>query len=181
MPRRASDVTPTAAHRGDDPKGYQLGGMTQGIPSQRPIGAGPPGTNPAEAAMNRASITMPVGDAASAVKGAANAGRMMGARQAVGALANAARRPMPVPAQTRALGATPPPRVAPQGVPAMAKGGRTKNFHPGGHKGKLHREMGIPEGQTIPAARLEAATHSPDPEKRRDAIRAETMKKWHHG
>ncbi len=60
----------------------------------------------------------------------------------------------------------------------MAK--RTPNFHPGGEKGKLHREMGIPEGQKIPAAELEAATHSKDPEKRRDAIRAKTMKGWHH-
>lgn len=55
-----------------------------------------------------------------------------------------------------------------------------KAFKPGGRKGKLHREMGIPEGQKIPAAKLEAATHSSDPEKRRDAIRAETMKRWHH-
>jgi len=51
----------------------------------------------------------------------------------------------------------------------------------GGHKGKLHREMGIPEGEKIPAAKLEAATHSPDREKRDDAIRAETMKGWKHG
>ena len=55
-----------------------------------------------------------------------------------------------------------------------------KDFHPGGKKGKLHHEMGIPEGQKIPAARLEAATHSKNPEVRRDAIRAETMKGWHH-
>jgi hypothetical protein len=54
------------------------------------------------------------------------------------------------------------------------------DFHPGGEKGKLHREMGIPEGQKIPAAKLAAATHSNDPEKRRDAIRAETMKGWNH-
>ena len=51
-------------------------------------------------------------------------------------------------------------------------------FKPGGEKGKLHREMGIPEGETIPADRLRAATHSSDAEKRRDAIRAETMKSW---
>lgn len=55
-----------------------------------------------------------------------------------------------------------------------------KAFKPGGQKGKLHREMGIPEGQKIPAAKLEAATHSSDPEKRRDAIRAKTMKGWNH-
>jgi hypothetical protein len=55
-----------------------------------------------------------------------------------------------------------------------------KKFNPGGHKGKLHREMGIPEGQKIPAAQLAAAARSPDREKRNDAIRAQTMKKWKH-
>jgi hypothetical protein len=60
------------------------------------------------------------------------------------------------------------------------RGGRTPNFHPGGEKGKLHREMGIPEGEKIPADKLRAATRSSDPEKARDAKRAETMKKWKH-
>ena len=55
-----------------------------------------------------------------------------------------------------------------------------KGFHPGGEKGKLHREMGIPEGEKIPADKLKAAANSDDPEKRRDAKRAETMKKWDH-
>jgi hypothetical protein len=55
-----------------------------------------------------------------------------------------------------------------------------KGFHPGGEKGKLHREMGIPVGQKIPAQRLKAATHSSNPSIKRDAIRAETMKGWHH-
>ncbi len=55
-----------------------------------------------------------------------------------------------------------------------------KDFHPGGQKGKLHRELGISTDKTIPAARLEAATHSSNPEVKRDAIRAETMKGWHH-
>lgn len=40
--------------------------------------------------------------------------------------------------------------------------------------------MGIPVGQQIPADKLRAAANSSDPEKRRDAIRAETMKKWKH-
>lgn len=52
-------------------------------------------------------------------------------------------------------------------------------FKPGGEHGKLHRELGIPEGEKIPRARLESAAHSPDPEIRRDAIRAETMESWH--
>ena len=55
-----------------------------------------------------------------------------------------------------------------------------KDFHPAGEKGKLHREMGVPKGEKIPAGKLEAAAHSKDPEIRRDAIRAETMKKWKH-
>lgn len=54
-------------------------------------------------------------------------------------------------------------------------------FHPGGEKGKLHRELGIPEGEKIPAGRLAAATRSRNPEIRRDAIRAKTMEGWHHG
>lgn len=58
---------------------------------------------------------------------------------------------------------------------------KRKKFNPGGHKGKLHRELGIPEGQKIPQARLKAAAHSSNPTIRRDAIRAETMEKWHHG
>lgn len=63
----------------------------------------------------------------------------------------------------------------------MAKFIKKADFHPGGQKGKLHRELGIPTDQKIPAARLEAATHSKNPEVRRDAIRAKTMEGWHHG
>lgn len=62
----------------------------------------------------------------------------------------------------------------------FAAGGKTPDFHPGGEKGKLHRELGIPVDEKIPAKRLQEATHSRDPEVRRDAIRAETMKGWHH-
>ena len=55
-----------------------------------------------------------------------------------------------------------------------------KGWNPGGQKGKLHRELGIPENQKIPADRLSAATRSSNPEIRRDAIRARTMKGWNH-
>lgn len=54
-------------------------------------------------------------------------------------------------------------------------------FHPGGEKGKLHRELGVPEGEKIPAGRLAAAERSRNPEVKRDAIRAKTMEGWHHG
>jgi hypothetical protein len=67
------------------------------------------------------------------------------------------------------------------GVPNTEGFKMVKAFNPGGHKGKLHREMGVPEGTKIPAKALRAAaTQTANPEKRRDAIRAETMKKWHH-
>ena len=56
-----------------------------------------------------------------------------------------------------------------------------KPFKPGGRKGKLHRELGVPESETIPHDRLMAAKNSSDPEIRRDAIRADTMEHWHHG
>jgi hypothetical protein len=55
-----------------------------------------------------------------------------------------------------------------------------KSFKPGGSRGKLHRELNIPESQPIPQARLQSAMHSSDREVRNDAIRAHTMEGWHH-
>jgi hypothetical protein len=65
----------------------------------------------------------------------------------------------------------------------VARAKYKEDFNPGGHKGKLHREMGIAEDKTIPAARLNAAASKSNPnvEERNDAIRAKTMKSWHHG
>lgn len=65
---------------------------------------------------------------------------------------------------------------------AKKKGWVAKDkFKPGGQKGKLHRELGIPEGEKIPAARLASAVRSSNPEVKRDAVRAQTMKGWNHG
>jgi hypothetical protein len=61
----------------------------------------------------------------------------------------------------------------------MAKG-KAPAFNPGGQKGKLHRELNIPEGQKIPQKRLQAAEKSDKPEVRRNAIRAKTMEGWSH-
>jgi hypothetical protein len=61
---------------------------------------------------------------------------------------------------------------------------RSPDFRPGGEKGKLHRELGIPEGTKIPHGRLREAMHSKNREVRDDAIRANTMShwaKWGHG
>lgn len=45
------------------------------------------------------------------------------------------------------------------------------------HPGKLHRELGVPEGEKIPAKKLAKASHSKDPTLRREANLAETLKK----
>lgn len=148
--------------------------------SQAPIpGAAQVPANP----FQHATITMPLSDAAQGAARLIQSGRSLGARQAMGALAGAAHargNVMPAPRQAAA-----PAEVSPgqQSVPALKKGGRAPKatFDPGGKPGKLHHELGIPEGETIPAERLREATHSRNPEVRRDAIRAETMKKWHHG
>ncbi len=67
--------------------------------------------------------------------------------------------------------------------PKKKKGWKTKAEmrEVGGHKGKLHRELGIDEDKPIPKERLEAAEHSENPEIKRDAVRAKTMEGWHHG
>ena len=54
----------------------------------------------------------------------------------------------------------------------------TKKFNPGGSKGKLHRELGIPVSQKIPASRLAQAERSKNPEVKRDAVSAKTMEGW---
>ncbi len=128
-------------------------------------GGAPGGPAQQRSPLANATITLPVQDAARTVAGAVQAGHALGTHQA-----SMRGRMQGAPAVAR------PPM--PQAAPAMAEGG---GFHPGGEKGKLHHEMGIPEGQKIPAGKLEAAAHSGNPEKRRDAIRAQTMKKWHHG
>ena len=45
------------------------------------------------------------------------------------------------------------------------------------HPGKLHRELGVPEGKKIPAKKLEKAEHSKNPTIRREANLAKTLKK----
>ena len=276
-------------------KGYQDGGPAMPMPTGRPTGvptpiqapgrapgAGPMAAMPppqmpssplAQGAdggpMSRATMTIPVHDAARLAHGLVQAGRLGGIRQAVGNAA-AARGAAQARMAALAPAAAPPAPVAQQGVPGMAQGGvvsadnpngwmlkrtmrqitvgqdgiardengaivrepdvgnpqtfpervqslknersgnygmdtdprttaatdainrataggyarggpaRTKNFHPGGEKGKLHRELGVAEGQKIPTERLAQAAHSNNPEVRRDAIRAQTMKRWHH-
>ncbi len=57
-------------------------------------------------------------------------------------------------------------------------GRKGRGWNPGGKKGKLHRELGVPVDKPIPKGKLRAALHSRDREVKDDAIRAETMIGW---
>ena len=46
-------------------------------------------------------------------------------------------------------------------------------------KGALHKELGVPAGKKIPAAKLEKAEHSKNPTLRKRANLAKTLKKLH--
>ena len=48
------------------------------------------------------------------------------------------------------------------------------------HKGLLHHNLGVPEGEHIPESKLEAAKHSEDPAVRRRATFALNARRWHH-
>ena len=50
-----------------------------------------------------------------------------------------------------------------------------------GDKGAMHRHLGIPEDQPIPAGKLEKATHSKNDTIRKEAVLAETLKGMRHG
>lgn len=47
-------------------------------------------------------------------------------------------------------------------------------------KGALHRELGVPEGQKIPAKKLAGAAKSDNPTLRKQAALAKTLKSLHH-
>ena len=47
------------------------------------------------------------------------------------------------------------------------------------HPGALHKELGVPAGQKIPAKKLAKATHSKNPTLARRARLAETLKGLH--
>lgn len=44
-------------------------------------------------------------------------------------------------------------------------------------KGKLHKKLGVPEGEKIPSSKLKKAEHSKSPKLRKEAVLAETLKK----
>lgn len=48
------------------------------------------------------------------------------------------------------------------------------------HKGLLHKDLGVPQGEPIPESKLEAAEHSSDPAVRKRAQFAENAKHFKH-
>lgn len=104
------------------------------IPTGRPANAPP---QPGMGALGRATVTMPVADAARAAQGMVQAGRAIGAAHGAGR----AQMPMVASGAATALGAARPP-VGQGPVPAMAKGGFIKGAikHPGRMKHGAERE-----------------------------------------
>jgi hypothetical protein len=47
-------------------------------------------------------------------------------------------------------------------------------------KGLLHKKLGVPQGQKIPAGRLQQALDSASGSERKEAQFAENAKKWKH-
>lgn len=48
------------------------------------------------------------------------------------------------------------------------------------HKGRLHKALGVAQGKTIPAGKLNEALHSKSEELRKQAQFAENAKRWKH-
>lgn len=48
------------------------------------------------------------------------------------------------------------------------------------HRGLLHKDMGIPQDQPIPGARLAAAMKTASPAEKKRLVFAENAKKWNH-
>jgi hypothetical protein len=48
------------------------------------------------------------------------------------------------------------------------------------NKGKLHKDLGVPESKPIPAGKLAAAKNSPSAAVRKRATFADNAKKWSH-
>lgn len=47
------------------------------------------------------------------------------------------------------------------------------------HPGKLHRELGVKQGEKIPSKKLTKAMHSKNPTIRKEANLAKTLKSFH--
>jgi hypothetical protein len=57
----------------------------------------------------------------------------------------------------------------------MAKDKWIQKAIPKSHEGLLHKELGVPEGKKIPAAKIKKAEHSKNPKTAKRARLAETL------
>ena len=48
------------------------------------------------------------------------------------------------------------------------------------HKGALHKALGVPEGEKIPAKKMAKAAHSDSPKVRKEVGLAKTLASFHH-
>ena len=48
------------------------------------------------------------------------------------------------------------------------------------HKGRLHRALGVPQGQKLTQAQIMKAEHSRKPAVRKEAHFAAAAERWHH-
>lgn len=130
----------------------------------------------------------PMPKAGKAIMGALQLGKVIG--QATAAKGGGPAMGAPAPgAPPAGLGALPRPGagVIPGGMPGtppgglpMKKGGKAKwaakAFKPS-HKGELHRALDVPEGEKIPAGKMESAVHSKNPHVRHMAQAARNINK----
>lgn len=100
------------------------------------------------------------------------------ARGALGQAADRSQRPMRVSGAvaTAPVAAAPSPAPDMQEAAGMKRGGAIA-IKPS-HKGFLHKDLGIPAGQPIPTAKLQAAKNSSDPAVRKRATFAENARGW---
>lgn len=49
------------------------------------------------------------------------------------------------------------------------------------NKGALHRKLGVPEGEKIPAKKMAKAAKSKNPTVRKEVVLAKTLKSFHRG
>lgn len=73
----------------------------------------------------------------------------------------------------------------PSSLPALGSGKRSGMKKPKirikpDHKGLLHKKLGVPQGERIPAGKLEQALRSASPALRKEANFAKNAKKWNH-
>ena len=81
--------------------------------------------------------------------------------------------------QMRAMGG---PAKSNLGKPARYAAGGKANWIAGAtkNKGALHRELGVPEGEKIPAKKLSKAEHSSNPLEKKRATLAKTLAGFKH-